>query len=604
MARWGTKLAGSMLALIACTPTEFIRVPADATAGTDRPMSTDAGDGGRVVADAGTDARCTTDRECTEGVCDLGTQRCVQCVDSAQCMSGAVCLGSRCVQAPTCTTSRTCPGQVCSTRLGVCVDCETDTDCSGGQVCRRNVCAPPPRTCMSSRECSDLGQVCDTARRLCVECLGENDCAPEQHCGGQNLCLADFCVAGATRCADLVSQMTCDSRGVAETASRCPSGQTCRTNRCEVTSCAPGTTRCASSGMLETCATDGNGFTATACGSQQSCSGGRCVTWMCTPGARVCLDATRVNVCDPDGLSATPMQCPSGAACQTGQCVARSCIPGATSCADTATRSVCNNDGRTSTNTPCPSGQRCESGVCRAMTCVPGTTVCGEVPGTLSVCNAEGTASSTFTCPMGANTTGTTCSGGSCGIVCASGFGNCDGSAINGCEADLTSNASHCGACGISCSSCSGSRCASTSYRFSEYFGRGDQQPICDSWRRFLDRIPLDGTASIEINGSEARAPYVCTDPVAVRALAAAMRSRSSAQVNCGGYRWSFCPRTDGEIAIDLDYACAPQTCSARAIVRPCRFDVSGPMVGSPLSGVDTSVCQNIPPQQISVELR
>jgi hypothetical protein len=44
------------------------------------------------------------------------------------------------------------------------------------------------------------------------------------------------------------------------------------------------------------------------------------------------------------------------------------------------------------------------------------------------------------------------CAGGTCSLgSCNSGFGNCDGTSGNGCETDLRTNNSHCGACGRAC---------------------------------------------------------------------------------------------------------------------------------------------------------
>src|SRR5439155_6139760 len=44
------------------------------------------------------------------------------------------------------------------------------------------------------------------------------------------------------------------------------------------------------------------------------------------------------------------------------------------------------------------------------------------------------------------------CAGGACVLgACDAGWGDCNGSAIDGCETDTTSNASNCGACGKMC---------------------------------------------------------------------------------------------------------------------------------------------------------
>jgi hypothetical protein len=44
------------------------------------------------------------------------------------------------------------------------------------------------------------------------------------------------------------------------------------------------------------------------------------------------------------------------------------------------------------------------------------------------------------------------CVGGLCAVAsCATGWGNCDGIASNGCEVNLSTNVSHCGACSTAC---------------------------------------------------------------------------------------------------------------------------------------------------------
>jgi hypothetical protein len=53
------------------------------------------------------------------------------------------------------------------------------------------------------------------------------------------------------------------------------------------------------------------------------------------------------------------------------------------------------------------------------------------------------------------------CSGGTCGLSsCNSGWGNCDGNAANGCETNLLTSTSNCGACGVACATCNNGVCA------------------------------------------------------------------------------------------------------------------------------------------------
>ena len=53
-------------------------------------------------------------------------------------------------------------------------------------------------------------------------------------------------------------------------------------------------------------------------------------------------------------------------------------------------------------------------------------------------------------CATPANAT-TNCAAGACGFTCNAGFANCDASASNGCEVNLNTSAPHCGACGRAC---------------------------------------------------------------------------------------------------------------------------------------------------------
>ena len=65
-------------------------------------------------------------------------------------------------------------------------------------------------------------------------------------------------------------------------------------------------------------------------------------------------------------------------------------------------------------------------------------------------------------CPARPNTSVTLCSGGGCGFSCVSGYANCDGSAVNGCETNINDDDNNCGSCGNGCGfaeSCESGRC-------------------------------------------------------------------------------------------------------------------------------------------------
>jgi len=85
------------------------------------------------------------------------------------------------------------------------------------------------------------------------------------------------------------------------------------------------------------------------------------------------------------------------------------------------------------------------------------------------------------------NATGA-CAMGGCAVgACAAGFGDCDGSATNGCEVDLGASAAHCGACRAACAAgevCAGGRCAP------------DLSPGRIAWYRF------DGSLADSVRGA------------------------------------------------------------------------------------------------------
>ena len=67
-----------------------------------------------------------------------------------------------------------------------------------------------------------------------------------------------------------------------------------------------------------------------------------------------------------------------------------------------------------------------------------------DVTSSVSHCGACGNACSA------ANAV-SSCGGGACAFACKSGFGDCDQNKATGCEVDVTSSVSHCGACGNAC---------------------------------------------------------------------------------------------------------------------------------------------------------
>jgi hypothetical protein len=99
----------------------------------------------------------------------------------------------------------------------------------------------------------------------------------------------------------------------------------------------------------------------------------------------------------------------------------------------------------------------CASGACAIGTCNAGYGNCNATDSD----GCEAALNTTTNCGACAtactNAHGTTvCTSGACVPTCAAGFGNCDGNAVNGCETDLTTNVNNCGTCGHVCTSAIG----------------------------------------------------------------------------------------------------------------------------------------------------
>lgn len=174
-------------------------------------------------------------------------------------------------------------------------------------------------------------------------------------------------------------------------------------------------------------------------------------------------DAAADGGSSEDPEAACPSVCANehgSADCSTGQCEI-GCEIGYADC-----------DGRVDNGCETAIASELEScGGCQlACTTSYGSTSCSEgvctpscVPGMSGDCDADAQngcetnlASDAQACgscgTVCTNANGTTsCVSGECQPVCASGFGDCDGDAINGCETNLATHPNHCGACGRAC---------------------------------------------------------------------------------------------------------------------------------------------------------
>jgi hypothetical protein len=163
------------------------------------------------------------------------------------------------------------------------------------------------------------------------------------------------------------------------------------------------------------------------------------------------------------------------AGCTAGHCVVASCNAGFADCDGNAANGC---EVNLKTNANC--------GMCGAVcalanatsSCSTGTCVLTACTGTFANCDGNAangcevdTSNNLSDCGSCGNVCSTvhdspSCSGGSCSIACAAGYGNCDANAANGCETATTNNVNACGSCANVCSVlngtplCSGTTCA------------------------------------------------------------------------------------------------------------------------------------------------
>lgn len=136
--------------------------------------------------------------------------------------------------------------------------------------------------------------------------------------------------------------------------------------------------------------------------------------------------------------------CAASAACTSGYCCGAACRD--------ITNDVANCGG---CGTVCPSQNAtasCTSGNC-GLTCNPGFKNCDGLGSNGCEINTGTNVSNCGNCGNvcpSANAT-PTCSAGSCGLVCNTGFLNCDGVGANGCETNTTNTVTACGNCSTVC---------------------------------------------------------------------------------------------------------------------------------------------------------
>ena len=435
--------------------------------------------------------------------CNVATHTCVRCTMDAHCPSGMTCAGNTCVVA--CAGGQCPSGQTCCE--GACVDTQANAAHCG--ACGSACAVPNAEPACAAGRCG-VG-ACTGAFRDC-DGDGANGCEADtraslSHCGGcGRACAAaanstPTCVEGACGvvCAegfgdcdgDPSNGCEVDLRTTATSCGRCDA-------RCEVANgvgaCVAGACAVAGcSGAFGDCDNDPtNGCEtslATSAGSCGTCGAAcarlpradaACVMGSCTLGAcdrgYADCDGDPANGCETDlftdgancGRCANSCVSQGGtASCVDGQCALSSCRTGFGDCdgntangCETETRGslthcgACNRACATPNATPA-----CIDGRCEISACSGSFGDCDGMAATGCEADLRTSVAHCGTCGRACVTPNATpvCRAGACAVgSCDAGFADCDGDPSNGCEVDTRTSVGNCGACGRACAAPNG----------------------------------------------------------------------------------------------------------------------------------------------------
>ncbi|MDB4932922.1 MAG: uncharacterized protein JWM10_5406, partial [Myxococcaceae bacterium] len=390
---------------------------------------------------------------------------------------------------------------VCATGFGNCDGdaangCETDT-ASNALNCGacRTACSFPGASarcdrgvCVRTTCGAGLGDCDGTSANGCETTLA-TDAANCGACGNRCVlanatavcraggCAVGTCAAGFADC-DGVAANGCEVAlgtdplhcGSCPLACNATNGAaSCVAGACRIT-CAAGFGNC-DANVANGCEVNLNTTVAScgACGracalahATSGCAAGACTIGACDAGFANC-DGNVANGCETDlnatvgacGTCGTTCNVPNAAAsCVAGRCAVAACNAGSADC-DANAANGCETPTTSNANcgacgVVCGAGTRCAGGTCQS-SCPAGTTfcattgVCADFQGDASNCGMCGTI-----CPALSNASAA-CRAGACAFTCNTGFADCDANVANGCEANLGTSVTSCGACGRAC---------------------------------------------------------------------------------------------------------------------------------------------------------
>jgi hypothetical protein len=525
----------------------------------------DRADAGGGSPDGGVDAGLSIDAGTDAGPIETTGMTCQPCRVDADCVSSHYCAmigtGGR-VCLPACNIDL----PDCPDRFG-CVTSFSDT-------IPEPVCAPVGERCCVDGDGDLYGDGVGCLGLDCDDADPDTNGAATEACDGFD----DDC-NGTVDDGDVPTMCP---RGVHVAGTGCAEGA------CVIVECEPAFDDCdgdASNGCETPLTTETScgacGVVCDPANATPDCSGGTCRVATCDPGFADCnmepedgcetpLDTT--SDCGSCGRACSPANALGD--CSSGACEVGSCSPNYGDC-DGSPVNGCETLLTTNANcgacgTPCaPSGGLgdCSTGTCRLTTCVtPGVADCDML-----VSNGCETSTRTITdcggCDVACGFTNGTgdCSSGTCNLAsCATGFGNCDGIAGNGCEQRLNT-ITYCGSCGSACTiangtgDCSSGTCAVASCNagFADCDGlasNGCEQPL-----NTLTNCGRCGRACSLANAGESCSTGVCEITTCSTGFG------DCDGVDSNGCETSLSTLTDcGACGVICDRANASESCSTR----------------------------------------
>jgi hypothetical protein len=399
--------AGTYCSDMTYTCEEGCKTTADCKPGSGGDAGADGGADGATDGDVDGASDGATDAPGSESgasiVCDAVKHRCVGCVDDPDCPAGFLCDRPAGTCIPGCNATHPCAtGKDCC--AGSCVDTKKDTKNCG--TCG-NTCSAPAN---ASAGCNDGTCGIGTCNS------GYGDC---------NTSASDGCEVNLSSNKD-----NCGACGMACMLSNATAA--CVGGSCGIATCNGGYDDCdkiAATGCETSLKTisdcGGCGKLCTIPNGTGQCTTGTCQVATCNAGYGDC-DGLAANGCETNTAGGTPG--PGSTILNCGTC--------GTSC------SVTN-------GTPL-----CASGTCKVASCAAPYDDCDGVYANGCETNTNNSVGNCGACGTicSGNHGAASCAGGLCGITCNPGYGNCDGSILNGCEDNTSSDINNCGMCGTKCS--------------------------------------------------------------------------------------------------------------------------------------------------------